>query len=86
MLGFNDTHVIVGSGPPQTVRGPQVQILESRSVELLEEEIKKARAELYKLAEPLCADARETALPPLQDINHTIPLIDEGKIYPWRPS
>lgn len=42
MLGFNDTRVIIGSGPPQTIRGPQVQILESQSVELLEEEIKKA--------------------------------------------
>ncbi|KAF8220658.1 hypothetical protein L208DRAFT_1416363, partial [Tricholoma matsutake] len=25
-------------------------------------------------------------LPPLQAINHTVPLIDENKIYPWRPS
>jgi hypothetical protein len=52
----------------------------------LEKEVKKARAELYKLVEPLCAKASETALPPLWDINHTIPLINEGKIYPWRPS
>jgi hypothetical protein len=29
MLGFNDTRVIIGSGPPQLIRGPQVQILES---------------------------------------------------------
>jgi Reverse transcriptase (RNA-dependent DNA polymerase) len=25
-------------------------------------------------------------LPPLRAINHTVPLIDENKIYPWRPS
>ena len=29
---------------------------------------------------------QETELPPLRDINHTIPLIDESKTYPWRPS
>ena len=28
----------------------------------------------------------ETEFPPLRDINHTIPLIDEKKTYPWRPS
>lgn len=28
----------------------------------------------------------DTGLPPLRDINHTIPLIDEEKTYTWRPS
>ena len=28
----------------------------------------------------------ETDLPPFRAINHTIPLIDKSKIYPWRPS
>jgi len=44
------------------------------------------REDLKKLARPLCAKASETGLPPLRAINHSIPLIDEKKIYPWRPS
>ena len=37
-------------------------------------------------AQPLCSQAGATALPPFRAINHSIPLIDETKIYPWRPS
>ena len=29
---------------------------------------------------------RESTVPPFRDINHTIPLIDEKKTYPWRAS
>ncbi|KAF8574980.1 hypothetical protein K439DRAFT_1641768 [Ramaria rubella] len=38
-----------------------------------------------KAAEDICKEANETPLPPLRDINHTIPLIDETKVYWWRP-
>jgi hypothetical protein len=37
-------------------------------------------------AADLCQDAARAALPPLQAINHTIPLVDEKKVYSWRPS
>ncbi|KAI0351158.1 DNA/RNA polymerase [Trametes cingulata] len=37
-------------------------------------------------AELLCQEGGATALPPLRAINHSIPLIDEAKIYSWRPS
>ena len=37
-------------------------------------------------AQPLCSQAGAMALPPFRAINHSIPLIDETKIYPWRPS
>jgi hypothetical protein len=86
MIGFHDTHVIVGSMTLLMIRGPQVQVLEARSTELLEEKVEEARRMLYALAKPLCAKASETALPPLRTINHTIPLIDPEKIYPWCPS
>ena len=86
MLGLNDTRVIVGSSTPLPIRGPQVQALEARSVDLLDQAISEARDRLYTLAKPLCAKASETDLPPLRAINHTIPLIDISKVYPWRPS
>ena len=34
MVGLNDTRMIVGSATPQLIRGSQVQVLESRSVDL----------------------------------------------------
>ena len=40
---------------------------------------------LLEYADPLCKDASETELLPLRVINHTIPLIDENKLYPWHP-
>lgn len=49
-------------------------------------EIERAREELIKYAEPLCKTMDETDLPPFRAINHTIPLIDEKKVYKWRPS
>ena len=33
-------------------------------------------------AQSLCSQAGATALSPFRAINHSIPLIDEGKIYP----
>jgi hypothetical protein len=49
-------------------------------------EVIDARRELMAYTMPLCRKVEETELPPLRDINHTIPLIDENKVYPWRPS
>ncbi|KAG2062904.1 hypothetical protein BDR04DRAFT_1039578 [Suillus decipiens] len=68
------------------MKGEQVTTLESRVSEVYEESLDKVRAQLNELARPLCAKANETSLPPLRAINHTIPLTDKGKIYPWRPS
>ena len=38
------------------------------------------------MAKPLCTSTGETELPLLRETNHTIPLIDENKIYTWRSS
>ncbi|KIK33352.1 hypothetical protein CY34DRAFT_27054 [Suillus luteus UH-Slu-Lm8-n1] len=86
MIGLNPPRVVVGSATPLPMKGREVTTLESRAVEIQEEDLEKVRDHLKDLAHPLCAKASETRLPPLRAINHTIPLIDEGKIYPWRPS
>jgi len=41
---------------------------------------------LWEYAKPLCKMVNETELPPLQVINHTIPLINKNKVYHWQPS
>lgn len=51
-----------------------------------DQRVEQACEELRRYAEPLCKEVSETELPPLRAINHTIPLIDEEKAYPWRPS
>ena len=85
-VGLNPACVVVGSDEPLPIRGDDVARIASRAVELLEENLEKARAELVEYARDLCKELDETDLPPFRAINHEIPLIDENKIYPWRPS
>jgi len=68
------------------MKGPQVSVLESRATEIYEENLEKVREHLREQAHPLCSQVGATALPPFRAINHSILLIDELKIYPWRPS
>jgi hypothetical protein len=86
LVGLNESQVVIGSRDPLLLKGTQVQVLESRAAEALEEQINTVRRQLYELAKPLCVKASETDLPPLRAINHQIPLIDPEKVYPWRPS
>jgi hypothetical protein len=85
LVGLNESRVIIESHDPLPLKGTQVQVLESRAAEVLEERIDTVRRQLYELAKPLCVKASETDLPPLRAINHQIPLIDPEKVYPWRP-
>lgn len=47
--------------------------------------LEQARDEPRQYASVLCRKATDTSLPPLQDINHRIPIIDPKKKYSWRP-
>lgn len=86
MVGLNELQVVIGSRHPLPIKGTQVQVLESWTAEVLEEQVNTVQKQLYELAKPLCAKASATGLPPLRTINHQIPLIDLNKVYPWRPS
>jgi len=85
-LGFNPARVVIGSDNPQPIKTGSDTKLMVHSMSPLDQDIEKAREELRRYAEPLCKEVHETDLPPFQAINHTIPLIDEEKTYPWRPS
>ena len=41
---------------------------------------------LAKEARDLCPDTSKAALPPFRVVNHVIPLIDENKVYKYRPA
>ncbi|KAG9221532.1 hypothetical protein CCMSSC00406_0009355 [Pleurotus cornucopiae] len=85
-FGINPVNVVVGSASSLPMKGAGVSTLSSRAMSLHEGNLEKVRKELREYAEPLCRTAEETPLPPLRAINHTIPLIDETKVYHWRPS
>lgn len=86
MVGLNSPCIVLGSKVPLEMKGAQVSVLESQATEVYKESLEQVREWLCKLARPLCSQAGTTTLPPLQAISHYIPLIDEEKIYPWRPS
>ena len=85
-IGFNPARVVVGSDSAQPVKSGIDTKIMAAGISLEEEHIDAARKELSQYAEPLCKEMHETGLPPIRDINHTIPLIDETKTYSWRPS
>ncbi|KAF8573629.1 hypothetical protein K439DRAFT_1624931 [Ramaria rubella] len=85
-MGFNPYQLAVGSKNALQIVGDEVAHVSSRMADLLEEDLQKLREELREYAADICKDAIETPLPPLRVINHTIPLIDEAKVYRWRPS
>ena len=85
-LGFNPARIIIGHDEALPLRvSPDTRLL-VHSLSMGDQQLEAAREELRKYAEPLCKEVHETDLPPFRAINHTIPLIDETKIYPWRPS
>ncbi|KAF8831165.1 hypothetical protein HHX47_DHR1000004 [Lentinula edodes] len=86
MAGFNEPRVIIGSNIALPIQGNNVSQLSSRAMDIYQDRINAVRKELVGYAKPLCRSMAETDLPPLRAINHTIPLIDESKILPWRPS
>ena len=50
-------------------------------VTMEDQDIEVAQEELCQYAAPLCKEVLNMELPPFQNINHTIPLIDKEKTY-----
>jgi len=78
--------VIIGSDTSLPIEGSSITKLASRAVEIIKLNIDTARKILIDYAAPLCRTANEMELPPLRAVNHSIPIIDLDKVYPWRPS
>jgi RNase H-like domain found in reverse transcriptase/Integrase zinc binding domain/Reverse transcriptase (RNA-dependent DNA polymerase)/Retroviral aspartyl protease/Zinc knuckle len=85
-IGFNPARVMVGSDVALPMKTGLDTKLMTAGISIEELQLEEAREELRQYAEPLCKEMHETGFPPLRDINHTIPLIDENKVYHWRPS
>ena len=85
-VGFNPSRVVIGSDSSLPVEVGIDTKLMAAGMSLEDRQLEDVCEELRKYAEPLCKEMHETGLPPLRDINHTIPLIDEKRTYTWRPS
>lgn len=68
------------------MKGPEVTTISSAAADVFDEELNALRKQLRSEAEDLCPDTSKTTLPPMRAVNHSILLIDEGKIYRFRPS
>jgi hypothetical protein len=84
-IGLNPARIVIGSDKPLTITsGTDTKYLLGAAS--FSDDVINAQNELMRYAEPLCRKVDETELPPFRAINHTIPLIDENKVYQWRPS
>ena len=82
-LGFNNSTVNVGSADPLPIRGEQLGKVSARLIDVIEEDTKKCCQIIFAHARSLdlFQNVAEAPFPPLQAINHTIPLINELKVY-----
>jgi Retroviral aspartyl protease len=86
ILGFNPPKLSIGSVTSLPIAGEGVARISSLATDLAEEAFEKLQKTLKNKAWDLCVAAEDMPLPPLQVMNHHIPIIDENKIYAYRPS
>ncbi|QRV82349.1 Transposon Ty3-G Gag-Pol polyprotein [Ceratobasidium sp. AG-Ba] len=85
-LGFNPNAIFIGSAQSLPMEGENIIVINSVSADVLETRMDELRAMLREEASDLCKLIKDTPLPPFRDINHSIPIIDESKVYRFRPS
>lgn len=86
LFGFNPSEIKIRSLDPLPIRGAQAQVLELKGSSPETATLEAYREELRQYAKDICKEAIETPLPPLRDINHVIPLVDEGRVFTWHQS
>ena len=77
--------VTVQSIDSLTIQAPYVITLESQTATLEKDKIEQYWTQLQDYAHDIYKEAIDTPLPPLRLINYIIPLLDENKVYSWRP-
>ena len=86
-VGLNPPRIMIGSDTPiPIVAGPDTKYLLGAAALTVDDNLSSVRKDLMDYADAICRNVEDTELPPFRAINHSIPLIDESKIYPWRPS
>jgi hypothetical protein len=82
LVGVKDARVIIGSNESKPIQGMNVNKLHSRAIQLVDEDLDKVRSHLVDYARDsgLFIDPSVAPLPPMREINHMIPLIDENLV------
>ncbi|KZV78652.1 hypothetical protein EXIGLDRAFT_633571, partial [Exidia glandulosa HHB12029] len=86
LIGMNPTRVFIGSAVAKPLQGDSMVTIRSARATAIEAKLEDLRNQVFEAAQDLFQDTAKTELPPLRAINHEIPLIDEHKVYPYRPS
>jgi hypothetical protein len=87
-IGLNPSTVVIGSRESLPLKGELVTKIASRALTAYNDGVERIREHLMCYADPICVEniKHDLPLPPLRAINHTVPLIDEEQVYPWRPA
>lgn len=86
-FGLNPPSVIIGSTTAKPLEGSNTIRLQVSAATVKEQDnLETHQCTAMHMFQPLFCDPNEVPLPPLHEINHRIPLIDERKKYPWRPA
>lgn len=86
-IGLNPVRIVIGSNNPFPIEtGMDTKYLLGTASVTTDADVIATHNELMAYMEPLCRKVEEMELPPFRAINHTIPLIDENKVYTWRLS
>ncbi|KAF8220956.1 hypothetical protein L208DRAFT_1536593, partial [Tricholoma matsutake] len=84
-IGLNPTTIVIGSKESQPLKGESVTRIASQAMDTYNERVVEVQEALYSYTDPICVENINHDLPllPLCAINHTIPLIDAERVYPW---
>ncbi|EUC57545.1 retroviral aspartyl protease, partial [Rhizoctonia solani AG-3 Rhs1AP] len=86
-LSFNPYGVYIGSAKSLPLEGENIIRINSLSTDIVNMRMVELREMLKEEAKEICKPANgDIPLPPFRAINHRIPLIDDKKIYKFRPS
>ncbi|KZV79531.1 hypothetical protein EXIGLDRAFT_706862 [Exidia glandulosa HHB12029] len=86
LIGMNPTRVFIGSTVAKPLEGESMVTIRSAGTYVTQPDVEALRKRVFEAAADLFREAAKTPLPPMRAINHEIPLKDETKTYPYRPS
>ncbi|TFY56794.1 hypothetical protein EVJ58_g7424 [Rhodofomes roseus] len=85
-IGLNLTTVVLGSATLLPIEGKRLRVLELQATWVGNDDLEQYCTQLREYTKDVSTSTMDSPLPPLHAINHTIPLIDEDKVYTWQPS
>ncbi|KAF9008298.1 hypothetical protein BDQ17DRAFT_1388801 [Cyathus striatus] len=91
VLSMNPMRIAIGSKEPLELKGEEVSSINSAAADLFDTDLVQLHSKLRTKTTGLCPDTSKidlqvSTVPPFRAVNHIIPLIDENKVYKFRPA